>query len=243
MSTFNDADICKEINTIILNGISKKDEEIRNLKDTIRKMEEKMKSMDDSTTIKQKEKFFDEQMKRYFEKEREVDERMEEYKKEFIPSSLLQEEIEELRNERDNISSLLREENKKLRNEKRLYVEEMNNRISVYESDNETLKKIIYTHKSDLQDKNRMIALLQDKINSVDKNIVTKYNILKESYESLESNSREQISNLNQELNEAISKLNKMESVESELEKEKREFNEEKKKFELFKQNILELIE
>lgn len=221
MSNFNHDDICTEINSIILNGISKKDQEICNLKDTIRKMEEKMRFMDDSKTIKKKEKFFDEQMKRYFEKEREVDEKMEKYKKEFIPSSLLQEEIEELRNERDII------------------LEKQEIKFSNIQS----LENLIKTHKNDLQEKTRMIALLQDKLKSFDRNINTKYNILKESYQSLESNSREQISNLRQELNEAISKLNQIESVKSELEKEKREFNQEKKKFELFKRNILELIE
>ena len=218
MSTFNDDDICKEINSIILNGISKKDEEIRNLKGTISNMEHKMKTMDDSKKINQKEKFFDEQMKRYFEKEREVDEKMEKYKKEFIPSSLLQEEIEELRNERTHV------------------LEENERKITLFQSDNEILKTLIYTHKKDLQDKNRMIALLQDKINSVDKNINIKYNVLKESYGSLESNSREQISNLEKQLNE-------IENEKTTLENEKKEFAEEKEKFKLFKESILELIE
>ena len=144
MSNFNHDDICTEINSIILNGISKKDQEICNLKDTIRKMEEKMRFMDDSKTIKKKEKFFDEQMKRYFEKER-----------------LLQEEIEELRNERDII------------------LEKQEIKFSNIQS----LENLIKTHKSDLQEKTRMIALLQDKLKSFDRNINTKYNILKESYQ------------------------------------------------------------
>ena len=218
MSNLNNGDICKEINSIIMNGISKKDEEICNLKDTIRKMEEKIKSMDDSTTIKQNEKFFDQQMKRYFKKEREVDEKMEEYKKKFIPQFFLQKEIEELRNERDTI------------------LEENERKFTLFQSDNQTLKNLITSNNKDLQEKNNMIALLQDKLKSFDKNIVTKYNILKESYQSLESNSKEQISNLEKQLNE-------IEKEKTTLENEKKQFSEEKEKFNSFKESILELIE
>lgn len=242
MSNFNHDDICTEINSIILNGISKKDQEICNLKDTIRKMEEKMRFMDDSKTIKKKEKFFDEQMKRYFEKEREVDEKMEKYKKEFIPSSLLQEEIEQLRNE------------------KKVYEEEMNNKISVYEKDKVTLNTLIVKLNMHLKDKNSTIALLQDKLKSFDKNIVTKYNILKESYQSLESNSKEQISNLEKQLNEIENekkkssndknlyedyrqKLEEKDNMIAFLEEKHKSFDEHKVRFNSFKESILELIE